>query len=78
MFYGKTYLYPTPNAGDRTIGVTRGLGDNIWIVAYISPVTGGRHRIKSPHLRPDSDPVRLQRALERFAADHNLRCDGGF
>lgn len=71
-FYGRTYVYPTPSHGDRPIGVTTGLCSNVYIVAYISPITGRKHWIK-PCLPPDTDPNRLQRRLDDRAKQLGLR-----
>jgi hypothetical protein len=71
-FFGKTYLFPTPNNGLQMIGVAQGLGDATCIVAYKAP-SGARRRIKSNRLPAMSDPARLQAHLDIWAAQRKLQ-----
>jgi hypothetical protein len=68
---GNTYLYATPNEGEREIGVTKGLGDD-YIVAWITD-SGAKRRVKSPHLQPGLYPNSLQHDLDLFAAKRGLK-----
>ena len=71
-FFGRTYLFPTPNNGLQMIGVAQGLGDATCIVAY-KAASGARRRIKSNRLPPMADPAKLQAHLDIWAAQRKLQ-----
>lgn len=70
VFYGRTYLYPTPLDDDRQIGVVRAVGD-VWIVAWFTEI-GSMRRLKSPELQPSANPEVLQVQLDAWAARKGL------
>ena len=67
---GKEYFYPTPNHGNRLIGVAGPLG-GAYIVAWRKD-SGSLCRVKSPHLPPMDDPAQLQQKLDAWAAARGL------
>lgn len=71
VFHGRRYYYNTASDGRRVIGVTQGLGGDVWIVAYIRD-DGSRRAVKSVRLPSDSDPDRLQRKLDIWAIERAL------
>jgi hypothetical protein len=70
-FYEKTYLYNTPNDGEKEIGVLAGLGDDTYIVGWLKE-NGARKRIKSNRLPVLPEPVELQVKLDAWAIERGL------
>lgn len=69
-FFGKTYLYPTPNHGLQTIGVCRVLG-KMWAVCWLKP--GARVRVKTSLLPVGEEPDYVQGHLDVWAKTRGLR-----
>jgi hypothetical protein len=72
-FFGRSYLYPTPNDGTVTIGVCRAMGGSEWMVGYRRPGRSGTRRIKTNHLPVMGDPAQLQSNLNAWAATRKLQ-----
>jgi hypothetical protein len=73
-FYGPSYFYPTPNDGERPIGVIKGAGD-LYLVGWIKD-NGSIKRVTSKHLMPTALPDHLQLALDQFAEGRGLQAQG--
>lgn len=70
-FFGKAYWYPTASHGRRQIGVTLGLGMNIWIVAYYKD-NGSKRSVNTLRLPANEDPDALQKMFEDWAVQKGL------
>ena len=68
QFYGKTYLYSTPNDGHRQLGVLQALG-GVWIVGWVRD-SNAIKRLVTNHLPAGLEPADLQERLNAWAAWH--------
>lgn len=74
-FYGKTYLYPTPNDNEQEIGVTRFSDrDRAYVVGFIRP-DGTVERVLSASIPCETggEPDKLQQRLDKRAAKLKLK-----
>jgi hypothetical protein len=70
-FLGQTYIYPTPNHGEREVGVVR-VGD-LHFVGWVKDNDGNLKRLVSSKLMPNVDGAVMQAALDDYAAAHDLK-----
>lgn len=73
-FYGKSYRYPTPEHGEKEIGVDLDpKHPGVYIVGWW--FGGTFHRLHTPHLKAHPEPAPLQEKLDAFAIERKLKPD---